>query len=281
MNSSDKGVYDDGLVTRYLLGGLSPEETEQCDEWSIADDEFAWRLKALENDLVDAYVRGELAGDSLDCFRSAYLESARGREKVAFAKAFWNAAQRSGKPQLVRQEYLPRSGAVLPWALAAAVVLVLAGGGYLFRENQRLRIQAARTEAERAALEQKTLELQKRLDAPGTPAANARTVSYVLLAQRRGAEQVPTISADRATDHLRLQMELESDDFPEYRAVLKDIGTGQALWRSSPTKSAGKRVTIEIAAGLLESRAYIFELTGISGGSAEFVSGYPFRAVIY
>ena len=53
---------DDELV-RYLLGQLSDEDTERLDEASIVDDEVAARLRIVETDLIDSYVRGKLTGE--------------------------------------------------------------------------------------------------------------------------------------------------------------------------------------------------------------------------
>src|ERR1700721_1918691 len=87
MFSPGKQVYDDQLLIRYLLGLLTPEETERLDELSIASDDFACRLRDVENDLVDAYASGELSGETLTRFQSSYLSSAEGRERVRFAEA--------------------------------------------------------------------------------------------------------------------------------------------------------------------------------------------------
>src|SRR5262249_22524789 len=87
MSSPDKQTYDDRLLTRYLLGALPDEEVERLDELCIVDDELASRLQALENDLVDAYVRGEISGEDLGHFESFYLSSARRRQKAEFAAA--------------------------------------------------------------------------------------------------------------------------------------------------------------------------------------------------
>jgi hypothetical protein len=46
----------------------------------------ASRLCAVENDLVDAYVRGTLAGGMLERFESFYLASPRRHEKVMIAR---------------------------------------------------------------------------------------------------------------------------------------------------------------------------------------------------
>src|SRR5580765_6197913 len=77
---------DEGVLIRYLVGALAEPEAERLDELSIVDDEFAARLRAIENDLVDGYVRGELSGETLDLFQSNYLPSSASREKVRFAE---------------------------------------------------------------------------------------------------------------------------------------------------------------------------------------------------
>src|SRR5277367_1394746 len=86
MFSPGKQVYDDQLLIRYLLGQLPEEETERLDELSIVGDDFACRLRDVENDLVDAYASGELSGETLARFQSSYLSSHEGREKLKFAQ---------------------------------------------------------------------------------------------------------------------------------------------------------------------------------------------------
>lgn len=184
MSSSDSQLYDDELVAQYLLGSLSEGETERFDELSISDDEFAGRLAAVENDLVDAYVRGELSGDALARFKSHYLASSKRRDKVEFAEAFLAFSDKSPAVQsedttvttpagpAARETFLrPASRSrlfALPrltaqWGLASALLVLLIAGGYLVFENVRLQNQIAQTQAERGALEQREQELQQRL----------------------------------------------------------------------------------------------------------------------
>ena len=87
-------VYDNQKITAYLLGALPEEDTERFDELSFIDDEFADALKTAENDLVDAYINGELRGAELANFESFYLSSPLRREKVEFAGAFQTFAEK-------------------------------------------------------------------------------------------------------------------------------------------------------------------------------------------
>jgi len=63
-----KQPVDEQVITDYLLGALPEAETERLDELSLTDDDFIRRLKVAENDLVDAYVKGELSGGALAQF---------------------------------------------------------------------------------------------------------------------------------------------------------------------------------------------------------------------
>src|SRR5215831_7524281 len=84
---SDARSPDDRTVVDYLLGALSANETERLDELSIADDDFAARLTATENDLVDAFVRGQLPDDLARRVRDQYVASPARQQKLRFAQA--------------------------------------------------------------------------------------------------------------------------------------------------------------------------------------------------
>ena len=91
-----KGLEDeDQLLLRYVLGLLGPEEAGRLDEASVADDEFAARLRAVEEDMIDAYVRSALTGKALTRFESRYLSSSRLRKQVARARRFLRAIDRA------------------------------------------------------------------------------------------------------------------------------------------------------------------------------------------
>jgi hypothetical protein len=175
---------DEQLIIGYLLGALPEAETERLDELSLTDDEFAEALRAVENDLVDAYVRGELSGQRLESFKAHYLASPARREKVQLAQAFQGLADKRVMAQpkdassvtLARAEaqksasqgslwrrffIVPRAS--LQWGFAVIALLLLFAGGYFMLENARLRNLVAQAQAERALLQQRERELQKQL----------------------------------------------------------------------------------------------------------------------
>jgi hypothetical protein len=133
------------LLVDYLLGALSEDETERLDELSIADEEFAWRLNAVENDLVDGYVRGELPPAMRERFQVSYLLSEERRNKVAFAEAF---AGRNGPAALATEEVGRvrgwREGTFQGWQCVIAGLLLQAAAGFVFYKSWRLRRELVR-----------------------------------------------------------------------------------------------------------------------------------------
>jgi hypothetical protein len=76
------------------LGLLTEEDAERLDEMSIADDHVALDLRVVENDLVDAYVRGAMTDGTREQFELAYLSSPHRFCMVRFAKAFCGVTER-------------------------------------------------------------------------------------------------------------------------------------------------------------------------------------------
>jgi hypothetical protein len=185
---------DDRHLRGYLLGLLTDEHAERLDELSIADSAFAWRLRLLEDDLVDAYVRGSLDAESLEQFESFYLDSPWRREKVNFAASFLHAIAQTGQPApvegrrdvlagLQRTRHPHSTSAPLPAEIAsplqarwkppttfawqragvASLLLVVLALGALLLQQQRLRTGLAAGEHQVVTLEQRVEELEQQL----------------------------------------------------------------------------------------------------------------------
>jgi hypothetical protein len=192
--------------------------------------------------------------------------------------------------------------------------MVLIAAGYLVFENVRLRHQIAQTMAERAALEQREQELRQRLAEHRSSDAetanelarvrdrlgqleqrlvspvqrraagvrNQELIAFNLSPQARGAGQIAILAVPSDINYVALTLALEMDDFPAYRAALRDPATSQIVWRSGRLKTSNQSKTVRVGlrAGLLKPQNYVLELSGISATSvADLVSSYPFRVV--
>jgi hypothetical protein len=309
MPMADEHADDRQRLVDYLLGSLPEEEAERLDELSIADDEFGWRLRAVENDLIDEYARGELSEELQSRFRSAFLATPQRRARVTFAKSL---LARQGRPAtganipLVQQRqdrYLDTARRVrFQPVLAAAAVLALVAAGYLLVQNVRLQREVTQALADRATLTKQAQDLESQLQGERSTMAGVREelssvreelarvrpsvmASFLLTPQTRGVGQVARVSVPRGARELTLRLVLESDDYPAYEASLKDPATGRILWRSAPVKAAreGDRrvVSITIPADGLKGQTYSVDLSGqMARGSSELLTSYPFRVVL-
>jgi hypothetical protein len=250
-------------LIRYLLGSLPEAEDERFDGLSVSDNEFALELTATEMDLVDAYVQGELSGETLARFETHYLASSARRDKVEFARALQTHGAEAFAPATVAAKPESRSPGFLAWlgsiakqstvrwsfAVSAAVLLVV--GGWWISESGK----------------------------------TSAVASFVLAPPLRGNDQIATLSIPSRTRDVSIQLQLETDDYPSYRVALKEETEMTERWRSgalsATSKGESKVLGIRIPARLFKSKIYSLTVSGIGrDGTVELVSDYPFRAEV-
>src|SRR5215471_16624085 len=91
-NPMEDGSFEEAVVVRYLLGDL-PEETQaQMEDRAFADPEYMRVIEAVEADLIDAYVGGQLQAPDVRLFENRFLASPQRRQKVEFARAWVRVA---------------------------------------------------------------------------------------------------------------------------------------------------------------------------------------------
>ena len=161
---------------RYLLGTLSEEERDRFEEMYFADDAAFEEVEIAEGELIDRYVRGELAKRDQTRFEAVLAASPRLGERVQFARVWKDKLAASSATQRVGSTYKPRDAEPSWWArlfgssaesrvpglaLAFGVLLVLVGGGTLFAGWLRLREESRRLEAQQSALQQRQRELDQ------------------------------------------------------------------------------------------------------------------------
>jgi hypothetical protein len=307
----------DETLVQYLIGGLTDDEAEPLDELIVADDAFAVRLRAVEDDLVDAYVHGELTGDTLQRFTAHYLSSPWGRTRVEIAEALRGYRREDTQADRAVTPVTPATSAARRavawwWPLAAAAVLLLVAG-LLAIDNVRLRRDAATTGERLATLEQRarqledavnrqqsaiaatSQELARARDAlaaaagqarmPEPASAGPRVLAFVLLPANRDAGETPTIAIPANTGAVMLRLQLDGDDYSRYTVAIKDAATDRIVWRSDRLRavSAGDRKMLpaSVPAHVLRPGAYTADVTGIPPrGPSEPLDPYPFRVVL-
>lgn len=316
MLPNDNMRVDERTLTSYLLGELSQDETERLDELSIADDEIALRLDAIEAELVDAHVRGELTPEESARVIAFYAATARRREKIEFARALARttdggaASPSKGKTAEAKRRFslgewlgAPRFG--LQWGFAAVALAMAVVAGYLFLQNRELLGRITAVQALQSSLDARQKDLQAdvaqndasatsivtavaQAEKPHAPAASAGEfgpAAVLLMPQLRGAAQPVGVLMERGAAKLPIRLGLETAEYPRYTVTLRDPATGIAVW-SSGTLAADKEATLEtVAVGLpgkrLKQQNYSVELSGLpASGPPELISTYAFHAFL-
>ena len=310
MTPPDENAFEDQYLVRYLVGDLPAEEADRLDQLSIAHDDFAWRLREIENDLVDSYVRSELNGETLARFKAFYMATAKRRQKVQFAEGLRRfqasnatASERADKQSKSRAPFwgtFPSRIAPQFGISFAALVMLLAG--YLLLQNAHLRREARDARAQYESTNQHARDLENELKQHHTTNTEAqnklelsdrttadigqlKTVSLLLPPPTRGMSSLQTVTVRPHTDLVVLLLTLESADYSRYSVTVKDPATNEVVWQSSGLDAGSiggrKVVSAALRANLLKQRNYIAEVAGLpNAGRQRIVGDYPFHVVL-
>lgn len=238
------------VLIQYLLGELPEAEQIRLEERFFADDEYFEHLLAVEDDLIDDYVRGELSPHERTRFERAFLTTPERRQRVEFARALMRTVSEAPvraapAPAIARPEpvsgwlslraFLRPQNPAFQFAIAAAALIILVGGAWLMVETMRLRTQLAQLQAERQAWQQQREAMRRE-------GAQARARYDEL------AEQLQRAQSERA----RLEQELAARP-PSRPAFLsfvlsslaRDPGEAKKLVIPSGTPSVQLQIDLE------------------------------------
>src|SRR5918911_866564 len=136
---------DEKRVRRYLLGDLAEGERQAVERQMMIDGDFFEQVTLLEEELIDAYVRGTLPPFEREKFEQYFLSTPEGIQDVKLAALLnrYASSQRTTRKPLTEERHrsVPRRsvwdylGAKIPvpgYALAVLVVIfVLTAAGLL------------------------------------------------------------------------------------------------------------------------------------------------------
>lgn len=306
-------------IDRYLLGDLPDAEQLAIEQLYFADAEMFELVWAAENELVDRYVRGRLPPRESALFERNYLQSPKHRARVAAAREMLRGMERRAQPESMR-ETKARATSGLSWfagrlahlaatpglrgALAAVLILVLAGIGWMSIDWLRLKVELRDVRSELAQQGQAQDRIERQLAAErqqsGTVKAEilrlqrevldksassllrdgSRVVSLVLSpVLLRGSEsRQPEVEATTATEWIRLEMPLESSGSTLYQAAVR-TPEGKEVWSRQSIQSERNTVVLEIPARSLPSGDYIVILSAGRQGEVEEMNRYTFRII--
>jgi len=260
-------VEADARLTRYLLGAVSQTERENIEAEYLTDEGVFEQMLIAEDELVDAYARGELSDEERRQFEKHLLTATCGRDRVYFSQALAGAVSDarpvtervppSTSPSFLAALWAALTPKVGVAGVSFAVVLVTAFS-WLLVERMRMRTELQELRSERARLTEQSKELQRIAETE-----RARSAELAAQVQERGPEPVTTepaanlppkrppediiafnispgsvrgsggtnLAVPRSAKSIRLTLSLERpSSHQEYRAAI-ETPDGKNVWR--------------------------------------------------
>jgi hypothetical protein len=241
------------LARRFLLGRLPDEEGELFEVRLLAEDGLAEVVQAVEEELLDEFVRGGLTAEERKLV-AARFESRP--ERVQFATALaTRAQQRSRRPLMI-------------WlASAAAAVLVVVAGALTWRQPGSGPVAPALPPSVTGTGE-----------APPMAAAPVRSsllpekvaaLTIALATSREGAKP-PRLDLDPDTTAVALTIRLHpADRYPSY-SITVNGADGRLRWWSRIAAPAGNELVVNIpVASLTNAKELEVIVAGLEAGRRE------------
>lgn len=165
-------------IVQYLLGQLPEEQQVEIEDRAFSDPEFLAKVTAVENDLIDEYVRRELPESQRRQFELRFLASESRRKRVEFARAMVHVMD---EIRVTGRETRTAAAAPVSWreslaaffhglspagriALATATLLLLIGGAWLIAETLKLRSQLSQLQAQQQSQQNDRQTLERQVD---------------------------------------------------------------------------------------------------------------------
>ena len=239
-------------IVSYLLGELPEAEQVEVEDRAFADQKVLQEILAVEQDLVDDYVSGDIPADKLRKFETHFLASAERREKVAFARALATVVNETPAPRETRAVMTAAPSwwegltafftrPLTAYSFAAAALVLFAVGSWLVFDRIRLSSELAQLRtnqdsqlAQRQQLEKDLANERRRNEellasrgtpSPQTPAPEAvptptpaetpaPIVATLMLlpGMSRGGTSVPSVTLARDASLLRLQIGIDPQE---------------------------------------------------------------------
>jgi flagellar biosynthesis GTPase FlhF len=319
------------LIARYLLGDLAENQQIDIEDRAFRDEDYRQNIMAVENDLIDEYVRNELSESQRGLFESRFLRSDGRRRRVEFARAL-SAGLTEAKTMEPRRAIVSSS---IGWreslttflqglapanrfALAAAALLIIAGGAWLITQTLRQGAQLARLqanqqsqqdnrqalaqqiEAERKRNQELTAQLenekqqrgqsdevaarlQREAESKPQPARSTMVTLALLAGISRGSNARPKLILPESAQLVRLQIGVEPEDqYQSFRVQLLTQDGRQVLTRdhlSASSSRSGKTIGLILPANLITAGQYELALKGVTDTGTSEALGYYYFSV--
>jgi hypothetical protein len=268
-------------MVKYLLRQLPEQEQVEFEARYLSDDACFEELLAIEDELRDAYARGELSGRDRDAFEQRLLATPQQRQTQEFARSLRQRVAKVSGASADRREsrvakwksrvwyFATHHRIVLVPALSATFLLLVAAGWWLGYRSRRSPASAP-------------VATTPQTQSPPRQQQEREVVAFVLTpGPVRGSEPgLASLVIPPGVSRVRLEARFEGD-YPSYEAILQ-TAENKRVWTARNLKAQasrdGKSVFIDISSSLISPGDYILTLRGVPAmGAPETAAEYAFR----
>jgi hypothetical protein len=267
--------HSNNLLTRYLLGDLTPAERDQLEEEYFSNDELFLELLEVKDQLTGKYLNGQLTESDRARFEKHLLAQPDCRKEMEIERFF----QSTPRHNLIARKSVPQSKSISWWqsilafiiahralagvSVAALLIMVFA----IFQSSQISTLERSQESDNRAAL---------------PASANSAAIESLSLkpGRFRSRNDTPTAKVGPGTKLVEIKLEVGQEKYPHYRASLQkaDEENSELMVEKELTADQTSVVTWNIPAAKLPIGDYQIKLSGISeDSSSTHLGDYDFR----
>jgi anti-sigma factor RsiW len=261
-------------LTAYLLGRLAEDEAELLEDRYFVDPAAYAELQAVEDELIDAYVRGELPGAERAQFERLFLPSAARRNRIGMARHLNRLVQR-GLPRSAltghaRQRPWRQGLALIAAGCALGILYWATGSSEVARDSRGSPTTSAAASDQRLAPQVSPNLEPSRWPPPLTgPESVAGLTLRPLL---RGVAQSNRLVVYPSTARIHLEIELEIKKYKKYDAVFRNADD-QVVWRARDLQVVNDALACDLEAQRLPPGAYTVTTVARDAAGAEHSEG--------
>jgi murein DD-endopeptidase MepM/ murein hydrolase activator NlpD len=304
-------------IRQYLLGELSEQEQIQIEDRAFADQSVLEQIQAVEQDLIDDYVSGDISLQERRGFQIHFLASAERKKKIAFAKTLATVVNEKPAPVIAvstAPSWRAKFAAfftqpVTAYSFALASVLLLFVGSWLVVDRLRLRSEISQLRNAQESQTAQNRQLEKDLaderfrnqelmanrgtppqqtpapetqpqtpQQPTTPNSPVVVALSLLPGISRGSNSVPRVAIGKDVNMVQLQIGIDpQESYRRYRVELR-TANGQHVLAQGNLSARGRRIPLSVPASVLGNGRYELTLKGITeSGATEDVGFYYFE----
>lgn len=260
---------EERLMFRYLLGAATDEECVRVEERFLRDAEYLEQMRALECEIIDDYLRGEMPAAERRSLERHALASPQGRALIARARKLQAqldraasedraaAEERDPAPSIAgRRENLWKKlrarlftpAPVMQYGMAAAALLLLLGGLWLLRDTGllRQRIERITAELELARRNEKFLQEQLAAQRGERQQLNSRLENEKISLPKLPLRLTGYIDVSRSTRNYTLNLNSTTISDMETTPIVRGTGAISLTGNLTVTNGACVQTTITI-----------------------------------